>query len=324
MAQKSTLEKYYISEKFDKARNVTFNLKKANVKRHTNFPTFVSAVEEFIKLSEKSKNDTRVWFHRDGAYRGSVGLEKARIIVNKVGEDKVKDHEAIEYIEKENLVDKPAPKKEVKKPVKLDFSKDTVLNFDTSKLPQEIFDVDKIYSQAIFDSIISERASRRQGTHSVKSRAEVRGGGKKPWRQKGTGRARSGSTRSPIWVGGGRAFGPSTERNYNLKVNKKVKKAAFVSALTLLAKNKAVVVDDFEINSIKTKDAVAKLNSLKITALKHILVVNNDENVLKSLANLQNVNVVRPNSVLIEDLIWADVLVLSKEGLEIFKERGDR
>ncbi|WHL49462.1 50S ribosomal protein L4 [Mycoplasmopsis bovis] len=88
------------------------------------------------------------------------------------------------------------------------------MEFDTSKLNPKLFASSKIYSQAIFDTIISDRASRRQGTHDVKSRAEVRGGGKKPWRQKGTGRARAGSTRSPIWVGGGRAFGPTPARNY--------------------------------------------------------------------------------------------------------------
>ncbi|MEA4115195.1 50S ribosomal protein L4 [Mycoplasma sp. 744] len=319
MAEKSTLEKYYISEKFDKERNVTFNLKKANVKKHTNFKTFTQAVEEFIKLSEKSKNDTRVWFHRDGAYRGSVGLDKAKVILNRVNEENVENHKAIEYIEKENLVDKSVAKVTKEK---IDFNKLSKLNFDTTNLPKEIFALNKIYSQAIFDSILSERASRRQGTHSVKTRAEVRGGGKKPWRQKGTGRARAGSTRSPIWVGGGRAFGPRIEKNYDLKVNKKVKKLAFLSALTLLANNKSVVIDDFVINSIKTKDAVNKLNSLGIANLKHILVVSNDENVLLALSNLKNVLVVKPSSVLVEDLIWADVLVLSNEGLELFKQKG--
>ncbi|WP_029512806.1 50S ribosomal protein L4 [Mycoplasmopsis iners] len=323
MAEKSTLEKYYISEKFDKQRNVSFNFKKANVKEYKNFANFLAAVEEFIKVSEATENDTRVWFHRDGAYRGSVGLDKARIIVNKVTEAKVKDTEAIEFIEKQDLVDKPAPKKETKVE-KLDFSKDKELSFDASALPKEVFGLEKIYSQAIFDSILSERASRRQGTHSVKSRAEVRGGGKKPWRQKGTGRARAGSTRSPIWVGGGRAFGPTPERNYTLKVNKKVKRAAFASALTLLAQKGAVVLDEFQLSGIKTKEAVAKLESLKVNNLKHILLVTSDENVLRSVANLSNVCAVRPESVLVEDLVWADVLILSQEGLEVFKERGTR
>ncbi|MCA8844324.1 50S ribosomal protein L4 [Mycoplasmopsis bovis] len=201
------------------------------------------------------------------------------------------------------------------------FEKPTKLEFDTSKLNPKLFASSKIYSQAIFDTIISDRASRRQGTHDVKSRAEVRGGGKKPWRQKGTGRARAGSTRSPIWVGGGRAFGPTPARNYKLKVNKKVRFNAFISALTLLAQSKAVVIDDFKLESISTKAAINKLNDLGIKNQKHILIATNDEVTYKSVANLQNVICVKPSSVSVENLIWADVLVLSTEGYENFEGR---
>ncbi|AZZ65412.1 hypothetical protein DMC14_001235 [Metamycoplasma phocicerebrale] len=108
---KSTLEKYYISEKFDKERNVTFNFKKANQKISGNFLEFTDAVSEFIRVSEKTKNETRVWFHRDGAYRGSVGIDKARLIVERIKAKNVKNQDAITFIEKENLVEKPAPKK---------------------------------------------------------------------------------------------------------------------------------------------------------------------------------------------------------------------
>ncbi|WP_429986805.1 50S ribosomal protein L4 [Mycoplasmopsis bovis] len=201
------------------------------------------------------------------------------------------------------------------------FEKPTKLEFDTSKLNPKLFASSKIYSQAIFDTIISDRASRRQGTHDVKSRAEVRGGGKKPWRQKWTGRARAGSTRSPIWVGGGRAFGPTPARNYKLKVNKKVRFNAFISALTLLAQSKAVVIDDFKLESISTKAAINKLNDLGIKNQKHILIATNDEVTYKSVANLQNVICVKPSSVSVENLIWADVLVLSTEGYENFEGR---
>ncbi|MGN3914811.1 50S ribosomal protein L4 [Mycoplasmopsis bovis] len=201
------------------------------------------------------------------------------------------------------------------------FEKPTKLEFDTSKLNPKLFASSKIYSQAIFDTIISDRASRRQGTHDVKSRAEVRGGGKKPWRQKRTGRARAGSTRSPIWVGGGRAFGPTPARNYKLKVNKKVRFNAFISALTLLAQSKAVVIDDFKLESISTKAAINKLNDLGIKNQKHILIATNDEVTYKSVANLQNVICVKPSSVSVENLIWADVLVLSTEGYENFEGR---
>ncbi|WP_338822891.1 50S ribosomal protein L4 [Mycoplasmopsis felifaucium] len=201
------------------------------------------------------------------------------------------------------------------------FAKVMVLDFDSKSLNPSLFASEKIYAQAIFDTIMSDRAAMRQGTHDTKTRAEVRGGGKKPWRQKGTGRARSGSTRSPIWVGGGTVFGPTPERNYNLKVNKKVRKAAFISALTLLAKNNAVIVDDLKLEKISTKAALDKLTSLKVANLKHVLVVTTDEVVYKSLNNLQNVICVKPNSVSVENLIWADVLVLSNEGLANFEGR---
>lgn len=192
----------------------------------------------------------------------------------------------------------------------------------SAKLPLNLFGSEKIYEQAIFDSILSERASRRQGTHQVKNRAEVSGSGKKPWRQKGTGRARHSSRRSPIWVGGGRAFGPQANKNYSLKVNKKVKYAAFVSALTLLAQDKAVLVDDLALERIKTQDLVKKLEGFKVNHLKHILVVNENTLVYKSAQNLQNVIVVKANSITVESLIGADIMIVSNESLEILKQRG--
>ena len=201
------------------------------------------------------------------------------------------------------------------------LTKVIILHFDNKALPKSIFASPKIYEQAIFDTIMADRAAQRQGTHDVKSRAEVSGGGKKPWRQKGTGRARSGSNRSPIWVGGGRAFGPTPERNYILKVNKKVRKAAFISALTLLSNKKSVVIDDFKMSKISTKEAFKKLTSLKIENLKHILIVTTDEVVYKSVQNLPNVICVKPNSTSVENLLWADALVLSNEGLKNFEGR---
>ncbi|TPI01155.1 hypothetical protein [Mycoplasma struthionis] len=112
--KKSTLEKYYISEVLDADKNVeSFNFKKANQKVSGNFKEFVDAVQNFITVSEKTPNDTRVWFHRDGAYRGSVDITKARLIIEKVREKQVANKDAISYIESENLVDKPAPKPKV-------------------------------------------------------------------------------------------------------------------------------------------------------------------------------------------------------------------
>ncbi|VEU70181.1 50S ribosomal protein L4 [Mycoplasmopsis glycophila] len=189
-------------------------------------------------------------------------------------------------------------------------------------LSSSIFASEKIYEQAIFDTILSERASRRQGTHQVKNRAEVSGSGKKPWRQKGTGRARHSSMRSPIWVGGGRAFGPQSERNYTLKVNKKVKYAAFTSALTMLAQDKAIAINDLSLDSISTKKLVEKLVELKVNDLKRVLIVTEDYNVFKSARNLPNVATSKANSLTVEELIGADVMIVSNESLKLIEGRA--
>ncbi|UUM19957.1 MULTISPECIES: 50S ribosomal protein L4 [unclassified Mycoplasma] len=191
-----------------------------------------------------------------------------------------------------------------------------------AKLPASLFASEKIYEQAIFDTILSERASRRQGTHQVKNRAEVSGSGKKPWRQKGTGRARHSSMRSPIWVGGGRAFGPQSEKNYSLKVNKKVRYNAFISALTLLAQDKAVLVDDLKLQTISTKALNIKLKELKLAHLKHVLVVTEDYNVFKSANNLPNVQTSKAHSLSVEALVGADVMIISHESLSILEGKA--
>lgn len=322
------VNKFYLSEKFDKERNISFNLKKEGQKTAKNFKTFKEGLEAFQKEASKLDGESRVWFHRDGQFSGSTSSVKIASIIDTLTTKSIKDEDSIKFLNDEKLVDVAEAKaKTTKKPAaktaKIEkIDPNAKFAFDSSKLPVEVFGLEKIYEQAIFDTILSERASRRQGTHSVKTRAEVRGGGKKPWRQKGTGRARAGSTRSPIWVGGGRAFGPRTERNYSIKVNKKAKRAAFFSALTLLAKDNAVVVDDFKLDAISTKAAVAKLQSLNIANVKHVLVVSDNDTVYRSLSNVPNVAVIKPSSTTVEALIWADVLVLSTEGLKIFEGRA--
>ncbi|MGZ9762223.1 50S ribosomal protein L4 [Mycoplasma sp. 394] len=212
--------------------------------------------------------------------------------------------------------------KSAPKSAKISVVKETVVKKDFyAQLPKSLFGSEKIYTQAVFDTILSERASRRQGTHQVKNRAQVSGSGKKPWRQKGTGRARHSSTRSPIWVGGGRAFGPQANKNYSLKVNKKVKFAAFVSALTLLANDKAVIINDLSLDAIKTKALVAKLKELEVDHLKRILIVTESPIVYKSAANLQNVSTSKANSLSVEQLIGADVLIVSNESLKLLESR---
>ncbi|MGP1451481.1 MAG: 50S ribosomal protein L4 [Metamycoplasmataceae bacterium] len=220
---------------------------------------------------------------------------------------------------KETKVEKPAPKKAEK--VSKKQPKKVTLNFDNSKLSKEVFFLEKIYEQAIFDTIVADRASLRQGTHDVKNRSEVSGSGKKPWKQKGTGRARAGSLRSPVFVGGGRAFGPTPERNYTLKVNKKVRKLALKSALTMLAAEKAVAVNDLKLEGISTKEILNKLTTLKVNKLRTVLIVTNDEIVYRSARNLPNVSICKPTSLSVESLIGADVMIISKEGLEIVEGR---
>lgn len=188
-------------------------------------------------------------------------------------------------------------------------------------LPKSLFEQKEPHFQAIFDSILSERASKRLSNHKVKNRAEVSGTGKKPWKQKSTGKARAGSKRSPIFVGGGRAFGPTTQRNYNLKVNKKVKKLAFISALSQLAQNQQILVNDFSMNKISTKLLVDQLKIFKIDQLRHILIASSDPNLFLSARNLPNVELVKTNSLTVESLIKADLLIISKNEITNLEKR---
>lgn len=184
-----------------------------------------------------------------------------------------------------------------------------------------------IHKQAIFDAILSERASKRKGNHKVKNRAEVSGTGKKPWVQKGTGRARAGSTRNPIFVGGGRAFGPTPERNYLLKVNKKVKKLAFKSAwsalfyhqnILILEPNKTSYLD--LVNDVpKTKSAYQFLVDNDLVKYKKIILVSEDPLIWKSFANLKQVVCKKVFSLLVEDLVGADKIILTGEHLKILE-----
>ncbi|ENY54128.1 50S ribosomal protein L4 [Metamycoplasma alkalescens] len=310
------VDKYYISEAFDENRNISFNFKKAKEEVSGNFANFIDAVNEFINISEKSENVTRVWFHRDGAYRGSVSLEKAKIIANKIVESKIENEKAIEYIEKEDLVDKP-----VKKEEKTTSNKNKEIPTGNKKtdLPKSVFGLEKVYAQAIFDAILAERASKRFATHKVKSRGEVSGTGKKPWAQKHTGNARAGSLRSPIFVGGGRAFGPTTERNYNLKINKKARKNALFSALTMLANANAVFVREYQLEKISTRALLVELNKDNLINLNHVLIVSSNDIVFRSARNLPNVHVSKVTSLSIEQLVAADVLVISADDIKFLE-----
>ena len=171
-------------------------------------------------------------------------------------------------------------------------------------------------SKVLYDAIILSRAGLRQGTHDTKNRAEVRGGGRKPWRQKGTGRARAGSNRSVIWVGGG-GYGTPTPRDYSKKQNRKERRLAIQTAfINLYNDNGLVVVDELKFVTPKTKEMVAVLQKLEIADKKVLFVVTElEENIVLSSRNLSNCIVVLPSEVNVLDLVSAEVLVTTKEGL---------
>src|SRR5699024_1254422 len=168
----------------------------------------------------------------------------------------------------------------------------------------------------LHDAVLMQRASLRQGTHAVKNRSEVRGGGRKPWRQKGTGRARQGSIRSPQWVGGGVVFGP-TPRSYSYKLPRKVRRLALKSALSSKVKEDSLVVlEDIAIDAPKTKEVISMLSSLNVDAKALIVTADKNEVLAKSANNLQNVKVITVSEVNVLDLLTHDKLVLTKEAAE--------
>jgi len=162
-------------------------------------------------------------------------------------------------------------------------------------------------------------ANQRQGTHKSKERSEVRGGGRKPWRQKGRGGARAGTTRSPLWVGGGRIFGPRP-RDYRLKVPRKVAMLAKRSALSMkVTEERLVVVENFNYEAPKTKNFIALLNALKLEGKKVLmLTASHDENVYKSGRNIDRVKVLSVNSVSTYDILNSQILLLQSGAVEYF------
>ncbi len=168
----------------------------------------------------------------------------------------------------------------------------------------------------LHDAILMQRASLRQGTHAVKNRSDVRGGGRKPWRQKGTGRARQGSIRSPQWVGGGTVFGP-TPRSYSYKLPKKVRRLALKSALSSKVKEDSLVLlEGIAIETPKTKEVISMLSSLNVDAKALIVTADKDEVLAKSANNLKNVKVLSVSEVNVLDLLTHDKLILTKEAAE--------
>lgn len=184
------------------------------------------------------------------------------------------------------------------------------------KLNADVFGVE-VNNQVMFDAVQVYQSNMRQATAKTKTRAEVSGGGKKPWRQKGTGRARAGSSRSPIWVGGGNALGPDGNQNYKLSQNKKAHNLALKGAYTLKAKDGLKVFDGVKVNG-KTKEVVSFLGAIK--ADKKVLLVTSDEALLQGANNLENVIVRAYNNVSVYDLLNVDDVVISKNDIKSVEE----
>ena len=189
---------------------------------------------------------------------------------------------------------------------------------DKIELNDSIFGVE-INEHLVHMAVLQQLANKLQGTQKAKTRSEVRGGGRKPWRQKGTGHARQGSTRSPQWTGGGVVFAP-TPRDYSFKLNKKEKRAALKSALTSrVVENKFVVVDELKLDEIKTKKFVEVLKNLNVE--KALVVLNDmDEKVIASAANIPTVKTTQTNELNVFDVLKYDTVVVTKAAVATIEE----
>ena len=189
---------------------------------------------------------------------------------------------------------------------------------ETLELNDSVFGVE-INEHLMHLAVVGQQANSRQGTQSAKTRSEVSGGGRKPWRQKGTGHARQGSTRSPQWTGGGVVFAPKP-RDYSIKLNKKEKRAALKSVLTSkVQENKFIVVDELKLDEIKTKKFAEVMNNLK--ADKALVILGDmDTNVIKSAANIATVKTTQTSEMNVFDVLKYDTVVATKAAVEKIEE----
>ena len=189
---------------------------------------------------------------------------------------------------------------------------------DSIELNDSIFGVE-INEHLVHMAVLQQLANNRQGTQKAKTRSEVRGGGRKPWRQKGTGHARQGSTRAPQWTGGGVVFAP-TPRDYSFKLNKKEKRAALKSALSSrVAENKFVVVDELKFDAIKTKDFAKVMSNLGVE--KALVVINdNDTNVVMSAKNIPTVKTASISTINVYDILKYNTVVVTKDAVNTIQE----
>jgi large subunit ribosomal protein L4 len=193
------------------------------------------------------------------------------------------------------------------------------VNIIQPKLKDEIFGV-KTRPHLMHATIVMQLANRRGGNAATKSKGFVQGGGKKPWRQKGTGRARAGSIRSPLWVGGGTIFGPQP-RDYSYRMPKKARREALLSALSLKHHDgKIVVVDKLDLAEAKTKLMVRALADLKVSSAL-IVIAQSDEKIERSARNLPKIKVLRVEGLNVYDLIRYEHLILTEDALKLIEER---
>ena len=187
------------------------------------------------------------------------------------------------------------------------------------ELNEEIFGIEP-NEAVLFEAVVQQRASLRQGNHKVKNRSEVAGGGRKPWRQKGTGRARQGSIRSPQWRGGGVVFGP-TPRSYAYKLPRKVRRLALLSGLSAKVREEnLIVLDELKLDAPKTKEFVQVLSALSIDKKALFVTANLDETVALSARNIQGVSVITADGINVLDLVGHEKLVITKAAVEKIEE----
>ena len=203
------------------------------------------------------------------------------------------------------------------------MAKVSVLNMEgsevgTIELSDAVFGVE-VNEHLVHQAVLSQLANNRQGTQKAKTRSEVSGGGRKPWRQKGTGHARQGSTRSPQWTGGGVVFAP-VPRDYSFKMNKKEKRAALKSVLTdRVNENKFIVVDDIKFEAPKTKDFVKMMNNLNVSKAL-VVLKDNDVNAVMSAKNIPTVKTALTNTINVYDILKYDVVVIDKAAVATIEE----
>lgn len=192
-------------------------------------------------------------------------------------------------------------------------------NVGEIELNETLFSAE-IAETAVYDTVKNQLANKRQGTQSAKTRAEVRGGGRKPFRQKGTGRARQGSIRAPHYTGGGIVFAPKP-RDYSYKIPKKMRRKALYSVLTSKVNdNELIVLDELKLDSYKTKEANEILNNINANKKAYVVIAENDDKVYRSFRNIEGCNVEKANLINVYDLLRHDKLVITKDAINKLEE----